>query len=136
MSLIFNKGSDCRQICNTIPELLSKNLVDAAGGGRREAGGKASGKSKARDFNDLKDFKDFKVVGRSGRGCAGAKKATDILRGFQSILQIRYLFAVRNSTSDLRPTTRLSYSRRPVPPGIRCPQMTFSLRFSNGSTFA
>ena len=162
MSLIFNKGSDCRQICNTIPELLSKNLVDAAGGGRREAGGgrrevgggrweagrgkrvqdrraRQAGRARQGTLTTLKTLTTLRTL-RSWRGVAEAvyrrKKATDILRGFQTILQVRYLFAVRNSTSDLRPTTRLSYSRRPVPPGIRCPQMTFSLRFSNGSTFA
>ena len=73
MSLIFNKGSDCRQICNTIPELLSKNLVDEAGVGRREAGGE-TGRSKARDINDLKDLKDFKVVGRSSGGYVQEQK--------------------------------------------------------------
>lgn len=38
-----------------------------------------------------------------------------------------YFAACNISRSAVDPTTRSSYSRKPVPPGIKCPQITFSL---------
>ena len=43
----------------------------------------------------------------------------EMCRRLRLITRNYFWFEIRNSKSDLRPTTKLSYSRRPVPPGIR-----------------
>lgn len=46
------------------------------------------------------------------------------LRHQKSVTVLR--LAILRSKSSLEPTISLSYSRNPVPAGIRCPQITFS----------